>query len=118
MTDERKLTLPYPPSANKYWRMWKGRILVSAEARQYKLDIATLARIAGLRPLDVPVILSLDIYRPAKRGDLSNRIKILEDALQGVAYDDDSQIVEITARRFEDKKEPRVEVTITYLKAA
>lgn len=87
-------------------------MVVSGEARQYKLDVAALARVAGLRPVEGEVVITLDVYRPIRRGDLSNRIKIVEDALQGVAYKDDSQIVELTARRFDDKKHPRVEVTI------
>jgi crossover junction endodeoxyribonuclease RusA len=107
------IELPWPPSANRYWRMWQGRMVVSSEARQYKLDVAARARLAGLRPTDNPVCISLDLYRPAKRGDLSNRIKIVEDALQGVAYHDDSQVIELHARRFDDKKNPRVEITIS-----
>ena len=112
MSKPKTITLPYPPSANRYWRMWRGRMVVSGEARQYKLDVATLARVAGVRQIEGDVSINIDIYRPIKRGDLSNRIKIVEDALQGVAYKDDAQIVELTARRFEDKKRPRVEVTI------
>lgn len=110
-----KLTLPWPPSSNRYWRMGQGRIFVSPEARRYKLDIATLARVAGLRPTDKPVKLSFDLYRPRKSGDLSNRIKVLEDALQGTAYISDSQVVEILARRFDDAVNPRVELTISVI---
>jgi crossover junction endodeoxyribonuclease RusA len=106
------LELPYPPSANRYWRSFRGRVVVSSEARQYKLDVAMLARIAGVRPTDEPVSLTLEIYRPQRRGDLSNRIKVLEDALQGVAYHDDAQVVELHAKRFDDKKHPRVNITI------
>ena len=110
---EQKITLPYPPSANRYWRVTRqGRTYISDHARQYKLNVATLARAAKLKQIDGDVVLHLDIYRPIKRGDLSNRIKILEDALQGIAYKDDSQIVEIVARRFEDKKSPRVEILL------
>lgn len=107
-----KLTLPFPPSANRYWRVWRGRPVVSSEARQYKLDVATLARVAGLRPVEGSVSLTLNIYRPRKAGDLSNRIKVVEDALQGIAYENDSQVVEIIARRHDDAKNPRIEVEI------
>jgi Holliday junction resolvase RusA-like endonuclease len=114
-----KLELPWPPSANRYWRMWNGRMLVSAQARQYKLDVALLARVAGIRtPIEGAVKLMLDVYRPTRIGDLSNRIKVVEDALQGTAYHDDKQIVEIIARRFEDKHRPRVEITICSAEAS
>lgn len=118
MSKEIKITLPYPPSANRYWRNWNGRMVLSAEARQYKLDVAALARALKLRPSDAPCSIELKVYRPIRRGDLSNRIKIVEDALQGVAYIDDAQIEEIRAYRFDDKKHPRVEVTIILLEKA
>jgi Holliday junction resolvase RusA-like endonuclease len=54
----------------------------------------------------------LVVYRPRKAGDLSNRIKVLEDALNGIAWIDDKQIVEIHARREDDASNPRVEVRI------
>ncbi len=38
------------------------------------------------------VRLDLTWHRSAKRGDRSNRLKILEDALQGTVYADDKQI--------------------------
>lgn len=54
-------------------------------------------------------------YRPRKSGDLDNRIKILLDALQNILFEDDKQITEIHAYRFEDKFKPRVEVEILEL---
>jgi crossover junction endodeoxyribonuclease RusA len=108
-----RLTLPYPPSANRYWRVDKrGFAYVSTEARAYKNRIRLLAMAERLRPLAGPVSLSLGVYRPQKSGDLSNRIKVLEDALSGVAFEDDDQVVELHALRMDDKTNPRVEVTI------
>lgn len=108
-----RLTLPYPPSSNRYWRTVNGRPIVSAEARLYKQGVRLRALSEGHRkPLACPVVLSLVVYRPRKAGDLSNRIKVLEDALAGIAYENDSQVVEIHARREDDKTNPRVEVRI------
>lgn len=107
-----RLTLPYPPSANRYWRVVRGQTLVSAEARAYKRTVAQLCLVARIRPFTGDVMLMLDIYRPLRRGDLSNRIKVLEDALEGYAFDDDAQVVDIAARRFDDKANPRAEVVI------
>jgi crossover junction endodeoxyribonuclease RusA len=114
LTESRTLTLtlPYPPSANRYWRNYRGITVTSEEARAYKQEVGYRARTAGLTPLQGDVILRLDIYRPRKVGDLDNRIKLLIDSLNGFAWGDDSQIVEIHARRFDDKKQPRVDVTI------
>jgi crossover junction endodeoxyribonuclease RusA len=107
------LVLPYPSSANRYWRSVPGRgVLLSAEARRYKEEAGMMALAAGVRPVDGPVALTVTLYRPAKRGDLDNRIKVLLDALNGIAYRDDSQVVELHAYRLDDKDHPRVEVQV------
>lgn len=106
------VTLPYPPSANRYWRNVAGRVLVSREARTYKTVAAIHARAQGMRPTAGPVVLTIDAYRPRRIGDLDNLMKVLGDALRGVAYEDDSQVVEIRARRFDDKANPRAVVTV------
>lgn len=111
-----RLTLPVPPSANKYWRTvvikGQGRVLLSSEARFYRAAIQRFGRKAELRPLDGPLAFSVWWYRAIKSGDLSNRIKQLEDALQGVAMHDDKQVVESHAYRREAPDRPRVEVEI------
>lgn len=104
------ITLAYPPSANRYWRVWRGRAVKSDEARAYQANVQLQLR--GMRPVTGPVRVHLDVVRPAKRGDLDNCIKVLLDALKGRAYLDDSQVVQIVARRFDDKARPRVDVTV------
>jgi len=49
--------------------------------------------------------------RPTKRPDLDNVIKVFCDALQSIAYKNDSQIVYITARKFYSER-PGVELKI------
>lgn len=106
-------TLPLPPSANRYWRLGRGHLYPSEEARAYKLSALVRAKSQGMRVMSGPVVLSLTVYREAKRGDLSNRIKVLEDALQGVAYENDSQVCELHAAQFEDPANPRVRITVS-----
>lgn len=108
-----KLVLPYPPSANIYWRHNRGHIHRSNEANKYIGDVVSLCKVAGLAPLGGEICLSLDFYRPAKRGDLDNSLKVLIDSLRGQAYMDDKQIVELHAMRHDDKDDPRVEIVIT-----
>jgi Holliday junction resolvase RusA-like endonuclease len=107
------ITLPPAPSANRYWRNFRGRMVVSAEARAYKESAAWLAKAAGMEPITGDVSVTLRVYRQAKRGDLDNSIKVSLDSLIGVAYADDSQIVRIVAERYDDKRNPRVEVEVT-----
>ena len=89
----------------------------SAEARQYQMEVALTARAKGLRPREEAVKITLDFYRPRQAGDLDNRIKVVLDGLQGAAFKNDSQVIEIHARRFDDPKRPRVEATIEYIAA-
>lgn len=106
-----KLILPEPPSMNRYWRSFRGRMVKSAEGRAYCHLIATLRHDQG-DPLVLPLSVSIRWYRGRKAGDLDNRAKVVLDALQGVAYTNDSQIVELHMYRAEDKHNPRVEVTV------
>ena len=106
------LTLPYPPSVNHYWRHVGHRTLISREGRQYKQLAALAAHAHGIRPLAGPVALTVTIYRPRRSGDLDNYLKALLDALHGITFADDAQIVEIHAYRDDDKLHPRVELSL------
>lgn len=104
-----KLTLPYPPSANNYWRVFKGIVTKTPEARRYQKFARLKAMTEGaMRPLLGPIVLELVVYRPRRIGDLDNALKIVLDAMQGVLYVDDTQVVEIHARREDDASNPRV----------
>jgi crossover junction endodeoxyribonuclease RusA len=110
------VTLPLPPTANLYWRIWRGRAVMSNEARAYKMNASLAAKAQGLRPIiDAEVAVVLRIFRPARRGDLDNRIKVLLDALRGVAYRDDAQVAALYAVQAHDPENPRVEVEIAPL---
>lgn len=112
-TDEGwQFYLPEPPSANRWWRNVNGRMVTSAAARKYK---AAVAQMGSKWSISGPVVLDIIWHRGRKSGDLDKRIGVVLDALQGVAYENDSQIVELRARRYEDKDNPRV---IVHVRAA
>lgn len=111
----QRFTIGLCPSANVYWRMWNNHMVLSGEARKYKKEIAEVGRTLGIVPSKRPIALSLWVYRARKAGDVSNRIKCAEDALCGVAFDDDAQVVEIHAYRRDDKENPRIEVEVKEL---
>lgn len=103
------LNLPYPISQNRYWRVRviKGVAMtyVSTEAKAYKQEAAWKAKAAGIRVALGDVAMAV-ILHPKKnkdgsasktRLDLDNCIKVLFDALNGVAYADDKQVVRIGA---------------------
>jgi crossover junction endodeoxyribonuclease RusA len=105
-------TLPEPPSSNRYWRVFRGHAVTSAEARAYKKRVAVMLH-AKVRPPTGPVSVTVSWYRSRKSGDLDNRLKVTLDALKGIAFRDDKQVTVLHAYRFDDKKNPRVEVTVT-----
>lgn len=110
-----RIVLPMPPSANRYWRNYRGVTVSSEEARAYKREVAYLARQAGIQPVHGPLRVTLHFYRPRRAGDLDNRIKVGIDALNGLAWADDAQIVELHCYRRDDKKNPRMEVEVVGL---
>ena len=112
---ELKLTLPYPPSANNlYFNRWGKRVL-SDTGRRFKSNVAVLAMLQGARLLDGDLSVTFRVFRPKKIGDLDNRLKISQDALKGICFEDDKQIVEIHAFRFDDKINPRIEIDLKEL---
>lgn len=88
---------------------------MSAEGKALKLDYQWQAKSQqkGLQPLTGPIKLSVDLYFGTKRKcDIDNFNKLCYDALTGIVWEDDSQIVEVTTRKFYDKLQPRIEITI------
>lgn len=132
------LVLPYPISANRYWRTYMPKgfkapvTTLSQEAKQYKKQAGWIAKEAGVRePISDTVELTVTLYpqRPqdwAKRAsrnpdswdddvrciDLDNALKVAIDALKGVVYVDDKQVRRIVAERAEPEGEAKLVVTI------
>ena len=68
-------------------------------------------------PLSGAISVAVNLYRkyqPTAKifGDVDNHLKAIFDALNGIIFDDDSQVVTCTAMKFTDKIRPRVEVEI------
>ena len=102
-----KMHLPYPVSANRYWRHFRGMTVRSAEATKYISQVKALALVMRAKPFESSVKVELLItFHPKRtkkgepsqiRQDLSNTIKVAEDALQGVLYVNDRQVSRIVA---------------------
>jgi crossover junction endodeoxyribonuclease RusA len=104
-----------PVSSNRYWRHTKqGKVYISAEALLWRKAVALSANLAGVQLLLGAVRLTIE-YRHQhrkRRLDVSNVIKILEDGLKGVAFEDDKQVTQLIATAIHDKDDPRVVVRI------
>lgn len=121
-----RLVLPLPPLANRYWRIevrqrtngngfktYYPHVYRTDEASNYIHRTGKYAIANGVFPTLKPVKVEIDIYRARRSGDTDGFCKVLLDALQGCAYEDDKQVIELHARRFDDKANPRVEVTVS-----
>ena len=89
------------------------------QCRGTYFDKGTAIRMSVTGYLDIPASASKrkrvqmvnGELRPLKKVDSSNLLKAVEDALNGVAYHDDVQIVETVVKRYYGEK-PRVEVAL------
>lgn len=96
---------PIEPVAKGRPRIWNGRAVTPPKTREFEKTVKALARSQYKgEPLDGPlrmvVVFMLKKPKTVKREyptvkpDLSNLVKSLEDALNGIAYVDDSLIIE------------------------
>lgn len=108
----KPLVLPLPPSANNRLALVRGRFVQTREARAYKQAVALKALAHGMRPLHGEIAVQVHVYRARRSGDLDNFFKAAFDALKGIAWDDDKQVVRLVADRYEDKANPRMEVWV------
>ena len=112
------ITLPYPPSINRYYRRVGQRTLISKQGRDYRTTICRVARVPAPFEgrLDVSVLVSPPDQR---RRDLDNTLKALLDSLQHAGvYLDDSQIDRLLVERSGMIKGGQVEVVIVEMEAA
>jgi len=111
------LTLPWPVSSNRYWQsfvpkgMTRAIVHPSNEARIYKRQVKKIAQAAGVTPILGPIEYELELYPhlpldwekrvkldpvwwdlTVQCMDLDNARKVLLDALNGIAWTDDSRI--------------------------
>ena len=103
---EVTVTLPEPPSANRWWRHQRKQHHLSEEARAYKDNVPVLVAAAlnvTLHSLPLypagDVLVAITWRRKRASGDLDKRVPILLDALQGVFYREDSQVAGLIAIR-------------------
>jgi Holliday junction resolvase RusA-like endonuclease len=113
-------------------KFWNGHAVTPPETRAAEQEIQWVAIAAGCRPSENAIRMTLDAFYPIakswtakekqdalagrswpKKPDLDNVVKLYGDALNKIAYKDDTQVVSIIANKYFG--EPRVEVTIEEL---
>ena len=80
-------------------------------SEQLKAELQFYFAIPKSTPKKQVAMMLNDVVRPTKKPDIDNAEKGIFDALNGIAYNDDSQIVSCWADKYYSE-EPRVEVFI------
>ena len=113
-----RLTLPYPPSINHYWRHVGPRTLISREGRTFRKNVCALLGGSGPRkpPAGGRIALAMDAFPPdRRRRDLDNIQKPVLDALEHAGiYADDSQIDLLLTRRRERTRGGRLDIALDH----
>lgn len=116
------LTLPWSVLASVNDRVNRvgDRLRLSRPYRACLANAEMLVKgqVRGERPrFTGPVSLEMRFYEPdRRRRDPSNLVKLIEDAMTGVVYQDDVQICRSTWERAGvDRRDPRVEIRVVAL---
>lgn len=92
---------------------FNGHAYTPKETERAEQWIQMHARKAKVRWTDKPVRLVVRFYREnGQCCDLDNLVKLVSDALNGIAWKDDRQVVELVAAKDIDRAHPRTEVEV------
>ena len=109
-----KITLKtLPISTNQLYATFKGRRLLTRKGRECKEAMGWEAReqYRG-EPVEGPLKVKIALWWPTKRNHDVDNIKSLLDAVTGILWQDDGQIVELTIKKGYDKENPRVDLEL------
>ena len=116
---EYRFTVPGEPVPWKRARRGNGHSFTDPKDAAHREKIRAFARNAGVRvPLAGPLYMSATFYtsKPPLHpqvGDRDNYLKALKDALEGIAYKNDRQVVAGPTVKAQDEGNPRTEVWIS-----
>jgi len=109
-----KFTVDGEPRSKQRPRVARGRAYTPKETVAAEKLVAEAYRAASEHLFEHHVIVSIDFFNGnRRRRDLDNMAKLVMDALNGVAFVDDFQVVELNLRKFfTDKERARTEVRL------
>ena len=107
-------TMQYESYVKVLYRQKYGRYTIFKEDDELHLDIKAYYKIAKSTPKYLKEMMIIGMFKPTKKPDVDNIIKIIADSLNEVAYKDDKQIVACSCQKFY-ASEPRVEIVISKL---
>ncbi|API59540.1 hypothetical protein BSL82_09625 [Tardibacter chloracetimidivorans] len=106
-----------PPKQRNFGAMVKILAAEAMDGREpydgpVKLLVDVCLAIPASKPKKWQNDAALRLIRPVKKPDWDNAGKIISDALNGIVWNDDAQVIEATVRKFYDLT-PRVQVMVT-----
>ncbi|VDA96318.1 Crossover junction endodeoxyribonuclease RusA [Escherichia coli] len=109
------ITLPWPPSNNRYYRHNRGRTHISAEGQAYRENVARIIKTQCWISAAMPVKIRIECHMPdRRRRDLDNLQKAAFDALTKAGFWlDDAQVVDYRVVKMPVVKGGKLELTIT-----
>lgn len=111
-----QFTIPDAPTPKGRPRIGKkGHAFTPAKTKIAEAHVSWLCKQAmrGRKPIPGPVAVEMHFTMAnRRRTDIDNLVKLVLDACNGIAYDDDHQIIELRAIKQFDG-EPQTQVTIT-----
>lgn len=107
--------VPIPPSGDAVYRVGRKRIYPTQEWVDYQAAFRLIMRpyqaVIPFFKKGTPLRVDMVWCRKHRMGDLSNRKKTIEDAVQRFLYENDSEVIEQHAYRFDTFPGlPRVEI--------
>ena len=106
-----ELELPYPPSANTYYRNVRGMTLISKKGREYRQAVLNAVQSYGFEPITGAIAVKVILYCPDwRRRDEDNTKKSLYDSISksGLWEDDSFICASICEKRKDEDKVGRV----------
>lgn len=103
-----------PYGVNGTYRIGKGRMFRSPEAEQYRTALQLGAKRAMRRRplLTGHVEVRVWFVYPDNRSDIDGAIKGTLDAMNGIVWTDDRQVIRLEVEKRKDPDAPRVEIEI------
>jgi Holliday junction resolvase RusA-like endonuclease len=114
-------SVPGPQVAtNAAYRAGRGRYWMTDDGVEFKERIRFFARQAmrGRIPYTGEVSVVLDLHYKTRRNDIDGPIKLILDALQGIAYPNDRQVSALTVYKRHDPTHPRTMIQVAPLEGA
>jgi len=101
------------PSKSNCYRIYGKRLVKSNKLKTYEISFAHQCDKYRDANIDQEFELNLKVFYPSRRSDLDNSLKVILDCLEKAgAITNDNKCMKITACKFIDKDNPRIEFFI------